>query len=339
MTTFSLKKHLFWPILAIALGTQAQQVIAPDAWNGLQFRSVGPNRGGRATTVTGHPGRPGTFLMGATGGGVWKTADYGHSWENISDGFFASPSIGALRMAPSNPDVIYVGTGSDGLRSNVIEGRGVYRSSDAGKTWTHVGLEKTAHIGAVEIHPSNPDVALVAAIGNAFAPNPERGVYRTLDGGKSWEKVLFLSDTVGFTDLEFHPSAPNVLYAAAWRAERKPWTIVSGGDVGGIYKSTDMGKTWRKLGNGLPSGIIGKIDLAVTPAAPGRVYALIEAPEPAGGLYRSENSGETWSLISTKAELLDRPFYYCNVDVHPLNSDAVFVSSTSFCRSNDGVKT
>ena len=340
MSTISFKKHLIWLLLVLSFGVQAQNTaIAPEAWHGLQFRSIGPNRGGRATAVTGHPGRPGTFLMGATGGGVWRTSDYGHSWENISDGFFASPSIGALRMAPSNPDVIYVGTGSDGLRSNVIEGRGVYRSADAGKTWTHVGLEKTGHIGAVEIHPTNPDIAFVAAIGNAFAPNPDRGVYRTMDGGKSWEKVLFLSDTVGFADLDFHPLAPNVVYAAAWRAERKPWTIVSGGEVGGIYKSTDMGKTWRKLGTGLPTGIIGKIDLAVTPAAPGRVYALIEAPEPAGGLYRSENAGETWSLISTKAELLDRPFYYCNVDVHPLNADAVFVSSTSFWRSNDGGKT
>lgn len=334
------KQWLFWAFWAAAGCTYAQPASIPEeVLKNLTFRNVGPNRGGRVTAVTGHPDRPGTFLMGATGGGVWKTRDYGNSWQNISDGYFASPAIGALRMAPSNPDIVFAGTGSDGLRSNVIAGKGMYKSTDAGKTWSQVGLTATGHIGAVEIHPANPDIVFAAAIGNAFAPNSDRGVYRTLNGGKSWEKVLFLSDTVGFADIEFHPSNPNILYAAAWRAERKPWTIISGGTIGGIYKSSDMGKTWRKLEAGLPSGLIGKIDLAVTPAAPGRVYALIEAPEPVGGLYRSENSGENWSLISSRLELLDRPFYYCNVDVHPLNADAVFVSSTSFWRSNDAGKT
>lgn len=313
--------------------------IPSAAWSGMSFRNIGPARGGRVTTVAGHPGAPGHFYMGATGGGVWKTTDYGQSWNNVSDGFFASPSIGAIRPAPSNPSVVYVGTGSDGIRSNVIAGKGMYKSTDAGKTWAHLGLEKTGHIGAVEVHPTNPDIAFVAAIGNAFAANPERGVYKTTNGGVSWEKVLFLSDTVGFSDLEFHPSNPNVLYAAAWRVDRKPWTIISGGTEGGVYKSEDMGKTWRKAGVGLPKGIIGKIDLAVSPAAPSRVYALVEALPGEGGLYRSDDLGENWTLMSTRRELLDRPFYYCNVDANPSNADVLFVSSTDLWRSNDGGKT
>lgn len=318
---------------------QAQSTWADTSlYNGLEFRNIGPTRGGRATTVAGVIPQPGTFFMGATGGGVWKTTDYGHSWKNVSDGYFASPSIGAIRVAPSAPQIVYAGTGSDGLRSNVIAGKGVYKSTDQGKTWQHIGLEKTGHIGAVEVHPTNPDVAFVAAIGQAFEANPERGLYRTRDGGESWEKVLHISDTTGITDVEFHPANPEVLYAAAWRAERKPWTIISGGKEGGIYKSTDGGSSWTKLTSGLPQGIVGKADLAVSPAAPDRVYALIEAPQGVGGLYRSEDQGESWSLISTKKELLDRPFYYCNVDVNPENADAVYVSATQFWRSYTGGK-
>lgn len=308
------------------------------AFSGLQFRNIGPTRGGRVTAVAGHAATPGKFFMGATGGGVWKTTDYGLNWKNCSDGFFASPSIGAIQMAPSNPSIVYAGTGSDGIRSNVIEGKGIYKSLDGGNTWALSGLEKTAHIGAVEIHPSNPDIVFVAAIGNAFAPNPERGIFRTKNGGKSWEQVLFLSDTMGFADIEFNPVNPNVLYATAWHVDRKPWTIISGGTEGGIYKSEDMGNTWRRVAMGLPSDLIGKIDLAVSPAAPSRVYALVEALPGKGGLYRSDDWGESWNLVSTKKELLDRPFYYCNLDINPLNPDVLFVSSTEFWRSNDGGK-
>lgn len=313
-----------------------QDWVNPQLFSGFEYRSVGPTRGGRATTVTGHPAQPSTFYQGATGGGVWKTTDYGQTWKNVSDGFFATPSIGAIRMAPSNPEIVYVGTGSDGIRSNVISGKGVYKSTDGGKKWSFLGLEKTGQIGAVEIHPTNPDVAFVAAIGNAFAANPERGIYRTQDGGKSWEKVLYLSDTTGFADLEFHPTQAQVIYAAAWRGQRLPWTIISGGKEGGIYKSTDGGDSWQLVSKGLPGNLIGKIDLAVTPAAPNRVYALVEAPEGEGGLYRSEDAGETWTLQSTNEGLLDRPFYYCNVDVDPQNSDIVYVNATSFWRSTDG---
>ena len=296
----------------------------------VNYRNIGPARGGRVTTVAGVIQRPGTFYMGATGGGVWKTTDYGITWGNVSDGFIPTPSIGAIRVAPSDPEVVYVGTGSDGLRSNVIAGKGVFRSNDGGQTWDDLGLHETGHIGAVEVHPEDANVAYVAAIGNAFMPNKERGIYKTTDGGTNWEKVLYLSDTVGFSDLELHPTNPAIIYAGAWRGERKPWTIISGGKVGGIYRSQDGGASWQKLTDGLPSDLIGKIDLAVSAHDPQRVYALIEAPVGDGGLYRSDDAGDSWTLISTFKPLLDRPFYYCNVDVDPNDADKVLVSSTQF---------
>ncbi|MCH7513788.1 MAG: hypothetical protein IH947_07570 [Bacteroidetes bacterium] len=305
----------------------------------FNYRPVGPTRGGRVTTVAGVASDPAVFYMGATGGGVWKTTDYGQSWKNISDGYFSTPSIGAIRVAPSNAKIIYAGTGSDGIRSNVITGKGVYKSTDAGKTWKFAGLKNAGQIGAVEVHPLHPDTVYVAAIGNAFGPNPERGVFRSYDGGESWEKVLFISDSTGASDLELAPDDPNTVYACMWRAERKPWTIISGSDKeGGIYKSTDGGSTWRKLTEGLPSGLFGKSDLAVSPANPQRVWALIEAPEGKGGVYRSDDRGESWHLISTKKELLDRPFYYCNIDTNPQNDSTLFVSATQFWKSTDGGK-
>jgi len=329
-------KYLFLLLILLFANTIFAQ---SSVFQELKFRSVGPLRGGRATAVAGIPSQPSTFYMGATGGGVWKTTDYGTAWTNVSDGFFATPSIGAINVSLTNPNVVYVGTGSDGIRSNVIAGKGVYKSVDAGRKWSLVGLEKTGQIGAVEIHPTNPEVVFVAAIGNAFAPNPERGVFRTKDGGKNWEKVLFISDTIGVADLEFAPDNPDIIYAAAWRVERKPWTIISGGKEGGIYKSTDGGSTWKKINNGLPKNVIGKIDLAVSKSNPNRVWALVEALPGEGGVYRSDDKGEKFELVSTKKELLDRPFYYCNIDVNPLNADVLFVSSTNLWKSSDGGKT
>jgi photosystem II stability/assembly factor-like uncharacterized protein len=336
--------RFFLPILPLALGVAflvAQTPPVSDASDSPviptpRFRELGPARGGRVTAVGGHAARPNVFFMGASGGGLWRSDDYGQSWRNVSDGYFASPSIGAIAIAPSQPETLYVGTGSDALRGNVIAGKGVYKSSDGGRRWTHLGLERAGHIGAVLVHPQFPDNVFVAAIGQAFAPNPERGVFRSHDGGATWEKVLYLSDTLGFVDLEMAPDNPDLIYAAAWRAERKPWTIVSGGHQGGIYKSENGGDTWRALTRGLPRGLIGKIDLAVSPAKPRRVYALVEAPAGQGGLYRSEDYGENWALISTKKELLERPFYFCNVYAHPANADVVFVGSTYLWRSDDG---
>ncbi len=317
---------------------QGSALLDSTLLNGLTFRNLGPNRGGRVTAVAGVIQEPGTFYMGATGGGVWKTTDYGASWHNVSDGFFPTPSIGSIAVASSRPDRVYVGTGSDGLRSNVIAGKGVYRSDDAGKTWIDLGLHQTGQIGAVIVDPEDSDRVFVAAIGQPFGPNPERGVYRSQDGGNSWEQVLYISDTIGIADLEFAPDNPEVVYAAAWRGVRKPWTIISGGREGGIYKSTDGGDSWTKLAGGLPEGLIGKIDLAVSAAEPGRVYALVEAPPETGGLYHSSDYGQTWELVSTREDLLDRPFYYCNVDANPQNADAVYVSATRFWYSPDGGK-
>jgi photosystem II stability/assembly factor-like uncharacterized protein len=315
--------------------------VNPDHFNSFQFRSLGPNRGGRVTAVEGVELEPGVFYMGATGGGVWKTRDYGITWQNISDGYFSTPSIGAISVVQSDPRTLYVGTGSDAIRSNVISGKGVYRSKDGGQTWKHLGLTQVGQIGAVEIHPTNPQIVFVAAIGQAFQPNKERGIYRSRDEGEHWELVLHHSDSVGAVDLEFAPDNPNILYGALWRAERKPWTITSGcHQCGGIYKSADGGSTWKKIQNGLPDGLIGKIDLAVSPQDPALVYALIEAPPGEGGLYVSKDYGETFTYVdnSTSRDLMNRPFYYCNVEVNPQNSQTLYVLADGFFKSTDGGK-
>ena len=319
------------------LTIQAQEI--QEALKNYEFRNVGPLRGGRVTAVAGVADIPSTFYMGATGGGVWKTTNYGHSWFNVSDGYFSTPSIGAISVYQKDPNIVYVGTGSDGLRSNVITGKGIYRSNDAGKTWDFIGLEETGQIGAVEIHPDNPNVVFVAAIGKAFGRNEERGVYKTINGGQTWDKVLYHSDSVGFSDLEMAPDDPNTIYAGAWRAERTPWTIVSGSSEGGIYKSTDGGATWNKLTNGLPDKLIGKIDFAVSAAKPNRVYANIEASDDQGGLYRSDDRGATWEFISDNSNLTNRTFYYTNIYANTKNADVIYNSALRFLKSTDGGKT
>ncbi len=305
----------------------------------LSYRYAGPSRGGRVTTVAGHPDQPSTFYMGATGGGVWKTSDYGQSWHPISDGAFATGSIGAIGVATSDPNLLYVGTGSDGLRSNVIIGKGVYKSSDAGKTWQHLGLQRVGNIGALLIHPQDPDLVYVAAIGNPFAPNPERGVFRTRDGGQSWEHILFVSERTGAVDLEFAPDNPREIYAALWEAERRPWTIISGGYEGGLRKSSDGGETWAPLAEGLPTGLRGKADLAVSPADPDRVYVLIEAPGNEGGVYRSSDRGASWTQVSDFQPIRNRPFYYTNLEAHPRNADVLWGMAEGHWKSEDGGKT
>ncbi|MCG1036807.1 WD40/YVTN/BNR-like repeat-containing protein [Polaribacter sargassicola] len=319
----------------MALGSKAQD------FDAFQYRTVGPERGGRVTTVTGTPQIHGTFYLGASGGGVWKTDDYGVSWKNVSDGYFATPSIGAIEVDVNDANIVYVGTGSDGLRSNVISGKGVYKSIDAGKTWEHLGLKETGQIGAVEIDPRNNNTVWVAAIGNAFKANSQRGIFKTTDGGKTWEKILFISDKVGFADLELLPNNPDIVYAAAWKAERKPWTIISGGnqDEGGIYKSINGGKDWTKLDNGLPKNLIGKIDLAVSPVDSSILYAVVEAPGKEGGLYKSVNQGKSFVQVSDNSGLVNRPFYYTNIELDPTNPDIVYSNANPLLKSIDGGKT
>ncbi|MGH7475510.1 MAG: hypothetical protein ACRELD_04420 [Longimicrobiales bacterium] len=301
----------------------------------LEYRSIGPSRGGRVTAVHGVAQQPGTYYMGSTGGGVWKSEDYGRNWRPIADAYLETGSIGAIEVAAADPGVVYVGTGSDGIRSNIITGRGVYKSTDAGETWSFVGLRDVGQIGAVEAHPGNPDIVYVAAIGHAFGPNRDRGVYKSTDGGRTWRNVLFVSDSTGAVDLELAPDNPNEIYASMWRGERKPWTIISGAREGGIWKSEDGGESWRKLEGGLPDGLFGKSDLAVSAADPDRVYALIEAPEPEDGLYRSDDRGRTWRQVSSFNPLLNRPFYYTNVDADPTDADIVYVNNEGFFRSVD----
>lgn len=300
--------------------------VDPKLLQALEFRLVGPFRGGRVVAVSGVPDEPFTYYMGATGGGVWKTTDGGAEWKNISDGFFTSGSIGALTVAPSEPSVIYVGTGETCLRNNVSAGDGVYRSNDAGRTWANVGLRDSYHIGRIAVHPRNPDIVYVAALGSGFGPSPDRGVYRSTDGGASWSRVLFVSDKAGAIDVAMDPANPRVLYAATWEAARKAWTIVSGGPGSGVYKSTDGGDTWQPLIGGLPKGVKGKIGLAVSPVRPERVYALVEAAE-GSGLYRSDDAGVSFQYVNPDRRLTTRAFYYIHLIAHPSDEDGLFVAA------------
>jgi photosystem II stability/assembly factor-like uncharacterized protein len=329
------------PLTLSAQAPKPKPMATPDdatLFQHLRYRNVGPARGGRVTTVTGVPSQPHTFYMGSTGGGIWRTTDAGQNWVPIADRFLAVGSMGAVEVSLSNPDVIYVGGGSDGLRSNVSIGDGVYKSTDAGRTWTHIGLRDVGNIGGIRVHPSNPDIAFVAAIGNPFKPTNERGLYRTADGGKTWQRVLYVSDSTGAVDVEFQPGNPNTLYASMWRAERKPWTIISGAREGGVYKSTDGGSTWKKLTNGLPNQLVGKSNVAVTAADPNVVWVLMEA-KPGNGLYRSTDAGESFTLASDYAQLITRPFYYTNITAHPKDANTVWVGAEGFHLTTDGGKT
>ena len=325
-------------VLVVLTGTGAlAQSYRPALWSGMRYRLIGPERGGRVTAVTGVPSQPFTFYMGSTGGGVWKTTDAGHTWANVSDGFFSVASMGAIDVAGSDPNVVYAGTGSSKIRSNVSIGRGIYKSTDAGKTWTFVGLRDVGQIATIRIHPSNADVVYVAAAGNPFAANPERGVYRTTDGGKTWKQVLHVSDTCGAADLELQPGNPKVIFASMWHAQRKPWTIISGALEGGIYKSVDGGDHWNKLAGGLPHELFGRSNVAISNAKPNRIYALIEA-KPGSGLYRSGDGGATWALVNGAGNLITRPFYYTTLGVDPNNADVVWVGDEGWFKSTDGGK-
>lgn len=324
-------------LLALAAFTEAA---AQDSLllDNMRWRSVGPNRGGRVTAVTGVPSQPHTFYMGVASGGVFKTTDAGGTWVPITERAFESASIGAITVYDGDPNIVYVGTGSDGLRSNVSTGRGVYRSDDGGQTWRFVGLRDAGQIGSLRIHPTNPDVVYVSATGNIFRNNPERGVFRTRDGGKTWQKILFLSDSTGASDVELQPGNPDVVFAVMTRSERKPWTIISGAIEGGVYKSTNGGDTWTKLANGLPNGLVGKGNVGVTPANPNRLYLLYEA-KPGGGLYRSDDAGATWQFINGQPSLITRPFYYVTLTADPTNADVVYAGAEGFFKSTDGGRT
>ena len=337
----SLFRHAALACTLSALAAAAQQPAPPkpdSPFEGLKLRQVGPFRGGRVDAVAGVPGQPFVYYFGGTGGGVFKTVNGGHTWEPITDGQINFGSIGSIAVAPSDPNVIYVGTGESAIRGNASHGDGVYKSMDAGKTWTHVGLEDTQQIGQIRIDPKNPDLVYVAALGHMSGPNPERGVFRSKDGGKSWQKVLFKSDNAGAIDISMDDTNPRVLYAAIWQVVRKPWTFESGGPDGGIWKSTDGGDTWKELTHnpGLPKGVLGRIGVTVSPANPDRVWALIEAQE--GGIFRSDDAGATWTKLNGDNSIKQRAWYYSQIFADPKNENTVYAVNTSFFRSTDGGK-
>lgn len=293
---------------------EAQTVLSYDEalYQSVQWRSIGPYRGGRSAAATGVPGKPNLYYFGATGGGVWRTRDGGQTWENISDGFFGG-SIGAVAVSEYDHNVIYVGGGEKTVRGNVSYGYGMWKSEDAGKTWKNIGLNNSRHIPRIRIHPRNPDLVYAAVLGDLFKPTDERGVYRSKDGGKTWERILFANADAGAVDLILDPSNPRVVYASTWRIRRTPYSLESGGEGSALWKSTDGGDTWKEISKnkGFPKGPHGIIGVAPSPVQQDRVWAIVEANE--GGVYRSDDGGENWQKLNDDRALRQRAWYYTRI--------------------------
>ena len=306
---------------------------------GMKWRNIGPKRGGRSLGISGSPGRKNEYYFGAVGGGLWKTVDSGLNWKPVTDGQLNSSSVGAVAVAETNPDVIYIGTGETQLRGNIMQGDGVYKSTDAGETWENVGLNETQAIARVRVHPTDPDVVFVAALGHPYGPNEERGVFRTKDGGVTWEKVLYVSDKAGAADLIIDRTNPDVIYASIWQVYRTPWKMWGGGGDCGLWKSTDGGDTWEELTNnpGMPEKPVGKIGVTVSPANPNRVWAIVEANE--GGVFRSDDAGKTWTRTNSDRKLRQRAFYYSRIYADPKDENIVYTLNTGFYKSTDGGET
>ena len=310
-----------------------------ELYSSLEYRLIGPFRGGRSGTVAGVPGEPNLYYFGATGGGVWRTKDGGRTWENISDGYFGG-SIGAVEVAQSDHNVIYVGGGEQTVRGNVSSGYGVWKTEDAGKTWKSLGLDKSRHISRMRIHPQDHNIVYAAVMGNLYKPTEERGVYKSTDGGETWKKVLYANDMAGAVDLTFDPNNPRILYASTWRIERTPYSLNSGGEGSALWKSTDSGETWTEISNnkGFATDTLGIIGVAVSPKNSNRVWAMVENKEK-GGLYRSEDAGKTWSLINSDRSLRQRAWYYTRIYADTNDEDVVYVLNVSYHKSTDGGKT
>ncbi|HMB63347.1 MAG TPA: hypothetical protein VKN36_09765, partial [Eudoraea sp.] len=336
-------------ILCLPVNNQAQRgaknsplptIIVQDSnYHGLKWRNIGPFRGGRSVASSGVVGRPTTYYMGSTGGGIWKTTDDGITWKNVSDTYIKTGSVGAIAVSESNPNIVVAGMGEHAARGVMTSmGDGVYKSTDDGKTWQHIGLGTTRHISDVIIHPSNPDMIYIAAQGAQYGPSEDRGIYRSNNGGANWEKVLYVNQTTGASSLSMDMNNPLILYAAMWQHRRYPWTMESGGPHSGLYKSTDGGTTWEKLGEGLPEEF-GKSGVSVSRANPELVFAVLEAEGEKGGVYRSDDAGKKWTLVNKDRINIARSWYYMEIVTDPQNENIVYVLNAPVTKSIDGGKT
>ncbi len=332
--------HLLAPSFGpIVHARQPAASVDPSLYSGMRWRSIGPARGGRSIAVSGSTSRPNEYYFGAVGGGVWKSTDFGVTWAPVGDTAFRTSSVGAVAVAPSNPDVVYVGMGESCFRGNIIQGDGMYKTTDGGKTWSHVGLAATEVISKIRVHPANPDLVYAAVLGHSYDPHPERGVYRSRDGGKTWERVLFRNDRSGAIDLSIDAKNPAVLYAATWEVYRTPWSMESGGAGSGLFKSTDGGTTWNEITKnpGLPGGLWGRVGVSVSGADSSRVFAIIENDN--GGVFVSDDAGATWRRTNEDRNLRQRAFYYTHIYADPVEKDTVYVLNVQFFKSTDGGKT
>lgn len=330
---------LLFTIASLFLKTYGQPIAVnpiDSVLKGLTWRNIGPNRGGRSLGIAGSPSRKGEYYFGAVGGGLWKTTDGGLTWKPVTDGQIKSSSVGAVAVSESNPDIVYIGTGETELRGNIMQGDGVYKSTDSGKTWKNIGLMNTQSISRIRIHPKNPDIVYVSALGHPYGPNSERGIFKTADGGKTWKKILYKGDRAGGEDLIIDPTNPEIIYATIWQVYRTPYKMWGGGGASGLFKSTDGGETWTELTNkpGMPAGPVGKIGVTVSPADSKRVWAIVEAKD--GGLYRSDDGGMTWKMINNERKIRQRAFYYSRIVADPQNRDVIYALNVNFYKSSDG---
>ncbi len=333
---------LLLPLSLLSQRRNKSQINTPtypeELYSSLEYRSIGPYRGGRSAAVTGVPGEPNLFYFGAAGGGVWKTLDGGRSWDNISDGYFGG-SIGAIEVAKSDPNVIYVGGGEKTLRGNVSSGYGVWKTEDGGKTWASAGLKKSRHVPRLRVHPTDYNTIYAAVLGDIYKPTKERGIYKSTDGGKNWKQVLFVNEQAGAVDLTFDPNNPRILYASTWHAQRTPYSLISGGDGSALWKSMDSGETWKEISKneGFPKDTLGIIGVAVSPKNSEKVWAIVENKEK-GGLYRSEDGGKTWSVVNEERKIRQRAWYYTRVYADTQDEDVVYVLNVNYHKSTDGGK-